>query len=77
MELAQVEDCQKRKTNKAPVAADKLHYLSLHDSGTLPQMNGAQSLNEIFENWNALEGLLNSLVNAFCGDPASEKKHTH
>ena len=44
MELAQVEDCQKRKTNKAPVAADKLHYLSLHDSGTLPQMNGAQSL---------------------------------
>ena len=46
MELAQVEDCQKRKTNKAPVAADNLHYLSLHDSGTLPQMNGAQSLNE-------------------------------
>ena len=50
MELAQVEDCQKRKTNKAPVAADKLHYLSLHDSGTLPQMNGAQSLNE-WDGW--------------------------
>ena len=50
MELAQVEDCQKRKTNKAPVAADKLHYLLLHDSGTLPQMNGAQSLNE-WDGW--------------------------
>ena len=50
MELTQVEDCQKRKTNKAPVAADKLHYLSLHDSGTLPQMNGAQSLNE-WDGW--------------------------
>ena len=50
MTLAQVEDCQKRKTNKAPVAADKLHYLSLHDSGTLPQMNGAQSLNE-WDGW--------------------------
>ena len=33
-------------------------------------------MNGMVENWNALEGLLNSLVNAFCGDPASEKKHT-
>ena len=34
-------------------------------------------MNGMVENWNALEGLLNSLVNAFCGDPASDKKHTH
>ena len=34
-------------------------------------------MNGMVENWNALEGFLNSLVNAFCGDPASEKKHTH
>ena len=50
MELTQIEDCQKRKTNKAPVATDKLYYLSLHDSGTLPQMNGAQSLNK-WDGW--------------------------